>query len=349
MSRVRPARRRGAGGEHGRGEQRADRGRGPQEAQPGRAGMQDRPGEDGKQRHGPAEQDGTGPAGSRRAGPESGRRSAALPARCSGRAAPWRARRPRRSAAAPAAHRDDGPRGQQAHERGQQVHDRGGNPVDDAPESRPATWPAWVAIERRVIALGSTSAGTSVGAMARAAGLPRAIVTPAPAARARYGSTDVTPDQLSSARPSRLPRRAAARPRTPAAAAAGRRGARPGAPARTAAGTRPGQSSPGPAGCGAGVDLPADGHLEHLQAEPIASRASHQRRKPGTRRAGKRLTRALVGSQPEHLSVPMCCVMRPMGRKTKFTGSVDPRPLPRYGRGRRADQAVTGRRRAVIP
>ena len=61
--------------------------------------------------------------------------------------------------------------------------------------------PAWLAIERSVIAFCSRSTPTSVGGIARAAGQPSAIAMPAPTASARYGHTSVVPDELTSARP----------------------------------------------------------------------------------------------------------------------------------------------------
>ena len=63
------------------------------------------------------------------------------------------------------------------------------------------TIPAWLAIDRSVIALCSKSTLTSVGGIARAAGQPSAIATPPPTASARYGHTWVVPDELTSARP----------------------------------------------------------------------------------------------------------------------------------------------------
>ena len=47
------------------------------------------------------------------------------------------------------------------------------------------TMPAWLAIERSVIAFWSRSTPTSVGGIARAAGQPSAIAMPAPTASAR--------------------------------------------------------------------------------------------------------------------------------------------------------------------
>ncbi len=56
-------------------------------------------------------------------------------------------------------------------------------------------------MERSVIALGSISAGTRVGGMAREAGLPSAVITPAAVARTRYGSNERVPDALTAASP----------------------------------------------------------------------------------------------------------------------------------------------------
>ena len=62
-----------------------------------------------------------------------------------------------------------------------------------------------MATERSVIALCSSSVGTSVGGSARAAGVPIAIEVPAPAASARYGATEVLPDPLTKANPTPTP------------------------------------------------------------------------------------------------------------------------------------------------
>ena len=130
------------------------------------------------------------------------------------------------------------------------------------------TMPAWLAIERSVIALCSRSTLTSVGGIARAAGHPSAIATPAPTASARYGHTSVVPDELTSARPTPMHAASSSEP-----AKIRRRGARsascPGGQRQHEQRHELGQPDPAQIERAAvqRVDLPADHHLEHLEAD----------------------------------------------------------------------------------
>ena len=103
------------------------------------------------------------------------------------------------------------------------------------PSAGPITVPAWVAIDRRFIALCSSSGPTSVGGIARAAGNPRAIEVPASTASARYGHTSLTPAGADGGqRRRRRPHRSPAPRRRSAGEGTGRPAGRTAARTRTA-------------------------------------------------------------------------------------------------------------------
>ena len=138
------------------------------------------------------------------------------------------------------------------------------------PSAGPAITPIWPATPRRASAPGSSSRGTSSGVSARSAGLPTTFATPATAAIARNGQSDLAP-----ARVTKTSSTAIATLRVNAPAVTARRGSAIGDLPRRQREDRQRQELHQPDEPEVErmvvdrVDLPADRDREHLRRQPV--------------------------------------------------------------------------------